>query len=47
VRFSPDSACTKNAIANIIASQKIGRAAFNLFIVLLPSSARQHLPISF
>src|SRR5438128_10678886 len=35
VRLSPDSARTKNTMANIIASQKIGRAAFNLFIVLL------------
>jgi hypothetical protein len=35
VRLSPDSARTKNTIANMIASQKIGRAAFNLFMVLL------------
>jgi hypothetical protein len=34
VRLSPDSACTKNAIAKIIASQKIPRTAFNLFILL-------------
>jgi hypothetical protein len=33
VRLSPDSACTKNAIANTIASQKIPRTAFNLFIL--------------
>lgn len=33
VRLSPDSARTKNTIANMIASQKIGlTAAFNLFI---------------
>jgi hypothetical protein len=34
VRLSPDSARTKNTIANIIASQKIARTAFDLFIVL-------------
>src|SRR5205823_8730475 len=34
VRLSPDSARTKNAITKIIASQKIPRTAFNLFIVL-------------
>jgi hypothetical protein len=34
VRLSPDSACTKNAITKTIASQKIPRTAFNLFIVL-------------
>jgi hypothetical protein len=32
--LSPDSARTKNTMANIIPSQKIGRTAFNLFIVL-------------
>jgi len=42
VRLSPDSARTKNTTANIIPSQKIGRAAaFNLFIVLLLLLARQ------
>jgi len=36
VRLSPDSARTKNTMANIIPSQKIGRAAaFDLFMVLL------------
>ena len=36
VRLSPDSARTKKTIANIIASQKIGRATkFDLFIVLV------------
>jgi hypothetical protein len=36
MRLSLDSACTKNATANMLTSQKIGRApAFNLFIVLL------------
>jgi len=34
VRLSPDSAFTKNAIANVIASQKIPRNAFDLFIFL-------------
>jgi hypothetical protein len=34
VRLSPDSAYTKNAITKIIASQKIPRTAFNLFILL-------------
>jgi hypothetical protein len=34
VRLSPDSACTKNAITKMIASQKIPRTAFNLFILL-------------
>src|SRR6266487_827760 len=34
VRLSPDSARTKNAITKIIASQKIPRTAFNLFILL-------------
>ena len=34
VRLSPDSARTKNTMANMVASQKIGRATFNLFIVL-------------
>src|SRR5947209_19371425 len=34
VRLSPDSARTKNTIANIIPSQKIARTAFDLFIVL-------------
>jgi hypothetical protein len=36
VRLSPDSARTKNTMANIIPSQKIGRAAaFDLFMVIL------------
>jgi len=35
VRLSPDSACIKNPIANVIVSQKIPRAAFDLFMVLL------------
>jgi hypothetical protein len=36
VRLSPDSARTKNTIANIVASQKIDRnAAFDLFMILL------------
>jgi hypothetical protein len=36
VRLSPASARTKNTMANIIPSQKIGRAAaFDLFMVLL------------
>ena len=35
VRMSPDSACTKNTMANIVASQKIDRtAALDLFILL-------------
>jgi len=34
VRLSPDSALTKNTMANIIPSQKIGRTAFDLFILL-------------
>jgi hypothetical protein len=34
VRLSPDSARTKNTMANIIPSQKIARTAFDLFIVL-------------
>src|SRR5438045_234649 len=39
VRLSLDSARTKNTTANIVASQKISRTAFNLFIVLLLFSA--------
>ena len=35
MRLSPDSACVKNTIANIIASQKIPRATFDLFMFLL------------
>jgi hypothetical protein len=35
-RLSPDSALTKNAMANIVASQKVTRtAAFDLFMILL------------
>jgi hypothetical protein len=34
-RLSPDSARTKNTIVNMTAVQKIGRTAFNLFILLL------------
>jgi hypothetical protein len=35
MRLSPDSAGDRNTIANIIASQQIPRAAFDLFMVLL------------
>jgi hypothetical protein len=34
-RLLPDSACIKNPIANMIVSQKIPRAAFDLFMVLV------------
>jgi len=34
VRLSPDSARTKNTMANIIPSQKIARTAFDLLLVL-------------
>jgi hypothetical protein len=34
-RLWPDSARTKNTAANMIASQRIPRAAINLFMVLL------------
>jgi len=34
-RLSPDSARTKNAMANIVASQKVTRTAFDLFMILL------------
>jgi hypothetical protein len=35
VRFSPDSARTKNPIAMIAVTQKINRAAFDIFIRVL------------
>jgi hypothetical protein len=35
VCLSPDSARTKNAMANIVASQKVARTAFDLFMILL------------
>src|SRR3954471_22156879 len=35
VRFSPDSARTKNAIAKISATQKTSRPAFDLFMLLV------------
>jgi hypothetical protein len=41
VRLSPDSARTKNTIANIDATQKIVRNAFDLFMLFTPFSARQ------
>jgi hypothetical protein len=34
-RLSPDSALTKNAMANIVASQKVARSTFDLFMILL------------
>jgi hypothetical protein len=34
-RLSPDSARTKNAMANIVASQKVTRTAFDFFMILL------------
>jgi hypothetical protein len=36
MRLSPDSARTKNTMANIIPSQKISRTAFDLFIFFTP-----------
>src|SRR6266581_2353884 len=36
VRLSPDSARTKNTIANMVASQKIGLTAFDLVIFFTP-----------
>jgi hypothetical protein len=36
VRLSPDSARTKNTMANVVASQKIDRNAFDLFILDTP-----------
>jgi hypothetical protein len=47
VRLSPDSACIENPIANVIVSQNIPRTAFDLFMVLLPFSARQRSGFSF
>jgi hypothetical protein len=47
VRLSPDSARTKNAITNVIDSQKIARTACNLFMLFIPSSARQRCGFSF
>jgi hypothetical protein len=35
VRLSPDSAFVKNTMASVIASQKIPRATFDLFMLLL------------
>jgi hypothetical protein len=35
-RLSPDSARTKNTMANMIAIQKTGRTAFDLFILVTP-----------
>jgi hypothetical protein len=35
-RLSPDSARTKNMMANVVASQKISRNAFDLFILVTP-----------
>jgi hypothetical protein len=35
VRLSPDSALTKNAMVNIVASPKVTRTAFDLFMILL------------
>jgi hypothetical protein len=37
--LSPDSACTKNPIAKIAASQKIDRAALDILMLLVPFSA--------
>jgi hypothetical protein len=36
VRLSPDSARTKNTMANMVASQKIDRIAFDFFIFFTP-----------
>jgi hypothetical protein len=36
VRLSPDSARTKNTMANVAASQKTARTAFNFFILVTP-----------
>jgi hypothetical protein len=36
VRVSPDSARTKNTMANVVASQKMDRNAFDLFILDTP-----------
>jgi hypothetical protein len=36
VRLSPDSARTKNTMANVVTSQKIPRTAFDLFILVTP-----------
>jgi hypothetical protein len=36
VRLSPDSARTKNTMAKMVASQKTGRTAFDLFILVTP-----------
>src|SRR5207237_8485269 len=47
MRLSPDSARTKNTMANIIPSQKIARTAFDLFMLVIPSSARQRSAFSF
>ena len=44
----PDSACDKNIIANIVASEKVSRnTAFNRFMILFVFSVRQHLRIFF
>jgi hypothetical protein len=47
VRLSPDSARTKNTMANIIPSQKTARTAFDLFIVLLLVLHASHSRIFF
>jgi hypothetical protein len=36
VRLSPDSARTKNTMAKMAASQKTGRNAFDLFMLVTP-----------
>jgi hypothetical protein len=36
VRLSPDSARTKNTMANMVASQKTDRNAFDFFIFFTP-----------
>src|SRR5882724_2271177 len=44
----PDSACDKNTIANITASEKVSRnTAFDRFMIFFLFSARQHLRSSF
>jgi hypothetical protein len=46
-RLSPDSALTKNAMANTAASQKVVRTTFDLFMIFTPSPPRQRFRILF
>src|SRR5947199_5929055 len=47
VRLSPDSARIKNTTANMVASQKVTRTAFDFFIFFNSFFARQRFGLSF